>query len=334
MKLDVRTLASITGKPVNDNMRSVVAGLDAYGHQSGLDQPHRLAHYLAQLLHESGAFRFDKELWGPTPAQKGYDTRKDLGNTPERDGDGELYKGRGPIQLTGKRNYTAFHAWASDAKLSPPNFVLHPDTVNTDPWEGLTPIWYWMVGNPTGKSLNRFADANDIETVTKRINGGLNGFDDRINWYVKAALVLAGYAPGDVKGFQADAQAAGLLPPDTKDVKQVDGDAGPKTRSALHMTLAAVSTSTAPVKAAPVVAEVAVVPENAEKVAVNRTGGVLALVSPLLAGAGSLFAGLNQTGVLILLGVGLLGVVILLWRGELIAARARSVIKSFEEPGA
>lgn len=329
MRLEVQTLALITGKPVNDNMRSVVAGLDAYGVQAGLDQPHRLAHYLAQLLHESAAFHYDKEIWGDTAAQKRYDIREDLGNTPEHDGDGKLYMGRTPGQITGKANYTSFRDWCRAQGLNPPDFVAHPELLNTDPWEGLGFIWYWMVGNPTRKSLNRFADANDIEMVTKRVNGGLNGFDDRIKWYVKAALVLAGYGPNDVKGFQADAQAAGLLPADTADVKQVDGDAGPKTRSALHMTLAAGATASAAVKPAPVVAETAVVPENAEKVAVQRTGGALALGAPLLAWLASLFTSLDQTGIFILLGVGLIGVVILLWRGEMIAARARSVLKSF-----
>lgn len=331
MQLDLNTLALIAGKPVNDNMRSVIAGLSTYGAKAGLDQPHRLAHYLAQLLHESGAFRFDKEVWGNTAAQKRYDTRTDLGNTPQVDGDGKLYMGRTPGQITGKANYTAFRDWAREAKLSPPDFVAHPDALNTDPWEGLGFIWYWMVGNPTGKSLNRFADSNDIETLTKRVNGGLNGFKDRVDWYVKTSLVLAGFAPHDIKGFQAKAQAEGLLPPDVGTVTQVDGDAGPKTRAALHMTLVAMSSRPTPAaKPAPVVVETVEVPEGAEKVGVQRTGGIIALLSPLFAWLGSAFVGLDQTGVFILLGIGLVGVVILLFRGELIAARARAVKESFK----
>lgn len=331
MKIDAQILAFITGKPVNANMRSVVAGLDAMGGRAGLDRPHRLAQYLTQLLHESGAFRYDQEVWGPTPAQARYDTRKDLGNTPARDGDGEKYKGRTGGQITGKANYQAFYAWCVAEGLNPPDFVAQPDLLNTDPWEGLGFIWYWMVGNPTGKSLNHYADANDIETVTKRVNGGLNGYADRLGWYTKAALVLAGYGPNDVRDFQADAQKAGLLPQDTEDVKQVDGDAGPKTRSALHMTL--VNMASKPVEAAkpgPVVVETPVVPEGSDKVGAQRTGGLLALLAPFFAWLGSAFVGLNQTGVFILLGIGLVGVVILLWRGEVIAARARAVLKSFE----
>lgn len=60
----------------------------------GLDRLHRLVHCLAQLMHESGSFKWDQKIWGPTPAQARYDTRTDLGNTAAKDGDGYLYRGR------------------------------------------------------------------------------------------------------------------------------------------------------------------------------------------------------------------------------------------------
>ncbi|WP_245440603.1 hypothetical protein [Neorhizobium sp. T25_13] len=72
------------------NVNSVLVALDKFGLGLGLNRPHRVAHYLAQLMHESGAFRFDQEIWGPTAAQARYDTRTDLGNTPAADGDGYL----------------------------------------------------------------------------------------------------------------------------------------------------------------------------------------------------------------------------------------------------
>lgn len=215
------------GKPNAANVRSVVVALDRFGGFAGLDKPHRLAHYLAQLIHESGAFQFDREVWGPTPAQKRYDTRTDLGNTPARDGDGFKYRGRTGIQITGKANVTTFMAWARKLDPSAPDFVTTPDLLNTDPWEGLGPIWYWTKGNPTGKSLNRFADANDIEMVTRRINGGLNGYRERVNAYVRVALYLLDYqlTKGAVALFQED---AGITS---------DGIAGPETRAALHRRL-------------------------------------------------------------------------------------------------
>ncbi len=315
MQITPDVLSRITGKKINDNMRSIAAGLDRYGKQSGLDRPHRLAHYLAQLAHESGAFRYDGEIWGPTPAQKRYDTRTDLGNTKAVDGDGEKYKGRGPLQITGKANYTAFRDWCREKGLNPPDFVADPDMVNTDPWEGLGPIWYWSTRN-----LNKHADANDIEMLTRRINGGVNGLSDRIEWYTKAALVLAGYAPGAVIQFQTDAK---LTP--------VDGIAGPKTRAALHLALADMSapSATTTVTAAPVVDEVAVSPAGAEKTTAVRVGGVLSILSPIAAWAASAFTTLDQTGIFILIALGVVGSGILLWRGEVIAARAKAVIKSF-----
>lgn len=238
-KAQLTLIAGVGGNASNIN--SIIMGLDRFGKDAGLDKPHRLAHYIAQLAHESGSFRYDREIWGPTAAQKRYDTRTDLGNTAAADGDGKLYAGRGPLQITGKANYAAFTKWA--AKYGPPDFVARPDLLSTDPWEGLSPIWFW-----TTRNLNPLADENNIEQLTKKINGGLNGFDDRIRFYVRTSLVLLGFQPDDVQGFQAT--VPGLA---------ADGDAGPKTRAAMHMALASKSAVVAaPVTASPVVTEVSV----------------------------------------------------------------------------
>lgn len=223
--IDTDLLVAISGRPANSNMRSVVAGLILGGATAGLNLPHRLAQFLPQAAHESGRFKYDREVWGPTPAQRRYDIRVDLGNTPERDGDGYSNRGRGPFQLTGGHNYRAFSAWAKDLDPDAPDFFRDPDALNTDPWEGLSAIWYWDEGNPTGQSLNRYADRNDIEMVTRRINGGLNGYADRLRLYDRAALVLLDRDPTDIRGFQS---ANGLV---------VDGISGPMTRSAMHKAL-------------------------------------------------------------------------------------------------
>ncbi|MBK1625213.1 hypothetical protein CKO32_16765 [Afifella marina DSM 2698] len=192
------------------NMASIVAGLDVYGEEAGLLLPHRLAQYIAQVAHESARFIHDREIWGPTAAQRRYDTRTDLGNTADADGDGYLYRGRTTMQLTGRRNYTKFFEWCLAKGLNPPDFVADPAAVNTDPWEGLAPIWYWDVGNPEGRSLNVYADDGNNEMVTRRINGGTTGLPDRLELYTRAALVFLGYARATIVGF-LEPDAAGAI---------------------------------------------------------------------------------------------------------------------------
>jgi putative chitinase len=214
--------ASAKGAVNESNMNSVIVSLNQFGATAGLDKKCRLAQFIGQIMHESGDFRYDREIWGQTPAQERYDTRTDLGNTPAVDGDGKKYMGRTGIQITGRANYQAFHDWCGYKGFNPPDIVANPDLVNTDPWEGLACIWFW-----DSHGLNRFADDGDIEAVTKHINGGLNGLADRIDHYARFSLVLLGYGPNEVKRFQAGACLV------------VDGAVGPKTCAALHAALVA-----------------------------------------------------------------------------------------------
>lgn len=220
MLLTAEVLAEIAGTPISDNIKSVVLALNRFGLDAGLHLRHRLAHFIAQVAHESGAFRHDREIWGPTAAQKRYDTRTDLGNTPQIDGDGKKFAGHGPLQVTGKANHREFRDWCRAQGYNPPDFVEHPELINTDPWEGLSAIWYWKT-----RKLNEYADRNGLREITKIINGGYNGLDDRINWYVRAALVLIGFRRTDLARFQ---KAHGLTP---------DGKAGPVTLAKLHEVL-------------------------------------------------------------------------------------------------
>ena len=208
----------------NENLASVMRGLVWGGAKAKLTMPHRLVQYLAQIEHESSDFKYDREIWGPTPTQNRYDTRIDLGNTPEVDGDGFKYRGHTAIQITGKANTGEFRDWCKSVSLANdpivPDFVENPELMNTDPWEGVGPIWFWMT-----RGLNRYADEGNIEMITRKINGGLNGYDDRCRRYTRIGLYMLGYSPNDVSGFQQD-----------EDLRP-DGIAGPRTRDRIHTNL-------------------------------------------------------------------------------------------------
>lgn len=127
-----------------------------------MDSPLRLAHFLAQLIHESGSFRYMEEI----ASGQAYEGRADLGNT--QPGDGKRYKGRGPIQITGRANYRRYGARIGI------DIERHPE-IAAFPSIGLhLALEYWKVNG-----LNTLADADNVLGITKLINGGTNGLEDR-----------------------------------------------------------------------------------------------------------------------------------------------------------
>ena len=142
--------------------------------------PLRIAHFIAQVAHESGAFQYLKEI----ASGAAYDTGRlaaRLGNTPEADGDGQKYKGRGYIQLTGTSNYRLFDEFTGRKH----DLMNHPERVEQPDLAMLAAGWYW-----SRNDLNSLADRNDLLSITKRINGGTNGLDDRIRYFLNAEKVL------------------------------------------------------------------------------------------------------------------------------------------------
>lgn len=132
--------------------------------ESGL----RLVHFLAQLVHESDGLRAMEEY----ASGAAYEGREDLGNT--QPGDGKRFKGRGPIQLTGRANYRAL------GRKIGIDLERHPE-IAAIPSIGLrTALEYW-----NSRALNALADRDDVVAVTTKINGGTNGLADR-----RAALAL------------------------------------------------------------------------------------------------------------------------------------------------
>jgi len=133
----------------------------------------RQAHFLAQVGHESGELRYVKEL----ATGKAYEGRRDLGNTEE--GDGPRFKGRGLIQITGRANYIKlFKALDLDC-------VARPELIESRTNACRSAAWFWK-----SHGLNELADADDFLRITKRINGGTNGIDDRRRLLELAKAVL------------------------------------------------------------------------------------------------------------------------------------------------
>ena len=151
----------------------------------------RLAHFMAQIEHESGLkpiaenLNYSKEallrVFGKyfTPEQAAEYARKPekianrvysnrMGNGDEASGEGWKFRGRGFIQLTGKDNYEAL---SKDVNI---DYVNDPDLLLTEADAMVAALWFW-----NKKKLNRYADQNDIREVTRRINGGYNGLDHR-----------------------------------------------------------------------------------------------------------------------------------------------------------
>ncbi|PZR06593.1 MAG: peptidoglycan-binding protein [Archangium gephyra] len=141
--------------------------------QGGINTPKRQAAFLAQLAHESGQLRYFEEI----ASGAAYEGRRDLGNT--QPGDGVRFKGRGPIQLTGRHNYRiAGQALGIDLENNP-TLAARPDI-------GFRiAVWYW-----NSRNLNAQADAGNFDAITRAINGGYNGKADRDRYWATARSVL------------------------------------------------------------------------------------------------------------------------------------------------
>jgi len=181
-----------------------VDALNATFAKFDISTPVRQASFIGQCGHECGNFKVLEEnlnyraetlmkLWKsrfPTIevaneyarnpkkiANKVYSSR--MGNRDESSGDGYRFRGRGCIQLTGHANY--FHAGNACGE----DFVMNPDLVATPQYAAMTAGWFWNT-----HKLNQFADVRDYKTMTKKINGGFIGLDDRIKHINHALEVL------------------------------------------------------------------------------------------------------------------------------------------------
>lgn len=140
-----------------------------------IDTPKRVAAFLAQIAHESGELRYMEEI----ASGAAYEGRKDLGNI--HPGDGVKFKGRGPIQITGRANYLmcSRDLYGDERLLESPEYLSMP-------LDGcMSAAWFWG-----RKNLNDLADAGDFIRITKLINGGLNGLEQRQMYHKRAIDII------------------------------------------------------------------------------------------------------------------------------------------------
>lgn len=166
-------LAAIMPLASQANLDRFAEPLEVACQEYGIDTPARTAAFIAQLAHESGSLKFVREL----AAVDAYEGRKDLGNT--QPGDGRRFKGRGLIQITGRANYAACGQALGLDLIDDPALLEQPGPACRSAG------WFWST-----RKLNALADAGDFEKITRRINGGLNGYADRLAYYERAKTVL------------------------------------------------------------------------------------------------------------------------------------------------
>ncbi|HPG95113.1 MAG TPA: hypothetical protein PLR28_11205 [Dokdonella sp.] len=167
--------AAATGLPMSSGWFAPISSAQSEFQIVG---PVRIAAWLAQVGHESGGFRFVREIWGPTPAQMRYEGRKDLGNT--QPGDGFRFRGRGLIQITGRTNYAQLERAFRLPLLTQPELLEQPELA------ARSAARFWAANG-----CNALADSGDFTALTRRINGGLNGLADRERRWTIAKRALA-----------------------------------------------------------------------------------------------------------------------------------------------
>jgi putative chitinase len=181
IQVDAQTMREVAPRFTGPNGQRQAAIVAAVGEvlaptlaEYAIDSRLRIAHFLAQTCHESAGFRTTVEF----ASGEAYEGRTDLGNL--QPGDGPRYKGRGLIQLTGRANYRIYGAALGVDLERFPERAAEPVLSLRIACE------YWQ-----RRKLNEVCDADDIVTLTRRINGGTNGLDDRRALTARAKTAVA-----------------------------------------------------------------------------------------------------------------------------------------------
>jgi putative chitinase len=158
-------LTYAAGRPLGDLGIRLATAMVIQFPKFEIDTRLQIIHFIAQACHETGAFHYMTEIGGPTYFTK-YDGRADLGNT--QPGDGFRFRGRGIFQLTGRANYLKF------GKVIGVDLIANPEAAAAPENAVVLACLYWA-----NRHINDLADKNDVVAVTKAINGGRNGLDER-----------------------------------------------------------------------------------------------------------------------------------------------------------
>lgn len=176
--MDAGTLSKVIGCPLAraEKWAGPITSALRFG---GMSSPLRAAAFLAQVAHESGRLVYVREIWNPPRCawQERYEGRADLGNA--QPGDGERFRGRGLMMITGRANYQACGNELGEDLISNPERLEEPELA------ALSSAWFWKI-----HKLNELADKRLMADITRRINGGLNGLADRLALYQRACVAL------------------------------------------------------------------------------------------------------------------------------------------------
>ena len=194
MKITAEQLKKAVPGVSTKNLPGFVESFNKWAEKFGVDTPLRVVHYLAQVFHESGNLSAREEnlnysaegllkvfpkyfnrsnvgMYARNPqkiANRVYANR--MGNGSEASGDGYRYRGRGYLQTTGRANYRAY----AGSEHCQGDLMAHPEWLATSPGDQKSSLYFWQRNN-----LNRYADADNINAVTRKINGGYNGLAER-----------------------------------------------------------------------------------------------------------------------------------------------------------
>lgn len=188
---------------IKDIADKFIPFINKYSEQFGITTKLRMAHFLAQVCHESGEFRhteenlnysaerllsvFPKYFNAKRAAQYAHKPfaigsriyANRMGNGDEVTQEGYKYRGRGLIQITGKNNYESYNKVCDYDVLFNPDILAQPEEAVR------SAMWFWK-----SRGLNELADSDNLNAITKRINGGFNGLSQRKLYYLRIKVAL------------------------------------------------------------------------------------------------------------------------------------------------